>query len=269
MSSTSILDGYFSLLHLGSGLVTLIDQLQIRAMGNQPIPPLHLRHRVHGTPELSGFLQVGARSAQDIVNAVRMVDRNPADFTNVLDFGCGCGRTLPWLRRWLVNANIHGTDIDPELIAWDQKNLPGITFGVNAPEPPLAYTDGQFDLVYAVSVFTHLNQTHQDLWLAELARITMPGALVLVTLHGAEITQTLAPQAVEEVEAEGLAFVPSAYWHGVFPDWYQNTYHSQAYVRSHFDQYFEVLKYLPKGLNDSHDLVVMRKRDGAAPVSAQ
>jgi ubiquinone/menaquinone biosynthesis C-methylase UbiE len=259
VTTNSILGSYFAMLNLASAWVTLADQLQIRAMGGFPIPPLHLRHRVHGSPDLPGFLQVGARSAQDIVNALAEAGYDIGRFRSVLDFGCGCARTLLWLERWLPCASIYGTDIDPELIEWDRRHLHNISFSLNQADPPLPFADKQFDFVYAVSVFTHLNEAHQLAWLDELARLTQAGGVVVVTVHGEELARAHAPDAADSVRESGIAFVPSTYWDGVFPEWYQNTYHSQEYVMKTFGRYFEILSYIPRGLNDGHDVVVMRR----------
>jgi hypothetical protein len=46
---------------------------------------------------------------------------------------------------------------------------------------------------------------------------------------------------------------------GLFPEWYQTAYHSEEYVCSTFSKYFDVLEYIPQGLDDCQDIVVMQK----------
>jgi hypothetical protein len=50
------------------------------------------------------------------------------------------------------------------------------------------------------------------------------------------------------------------YEKGLFPAWYQNTYHSKEYVFENFGKYFQVLDYFPRSMNDFQDVVVLRKR---------
>ena len=50
--------------------------------------------------------------------------------------------------------------------------------------PPLPYEAATFDAVISISVFSHLNQASQDAFLEELARITKPGATLMLTIHG-------------------------------------------------------------------------------------
>ena len=58
-----------------------------------------------------------------------------------------------------------------------RRTFPFVTASVNELAPPLRYEDGQFDLVYAISVFTHLPHDLERAWIDELGRITAPGGL--------------------------------------------------------------------------------------------
>jgi SAM-dependent methyltransferase len=101
----------------------------------------------------------------------------------VLDWGCGAGRVLRYVAsRWSARAT--GADIDPVNVAWCQENL-GDLAEVHRieSEPPTRLADGTFDLVYGLSVMTHLSREDQRAWLAELSRITTDDAIVILTLH--------------------------------------------------------------------------------------
>jgi SAM-dependent methyltransferase len=143
------------------------------------LPPPSLRSLVGGTPDAAQFVAAGRSSAAALYAAAieKGFDFDDAS-VEILDFGCGCGRTS---RHW--RRPIYGTDIRPELVAWCQQHLPGV-YGVNDPEPPTLYSNASFDVVYAVSVFTHLTEERQQRWLAEFARIIRNGGLLLLTTHG-------------------------------------------------------------------------------------
>jgi SAM-dependent methyltransferase len=100
----------------------------------------------------------------------------------VLDFGCGCGRTV---RHWYgQDLDLHGCDYNPRLVAWCQENLPFMQAVVNDSHPPSPYPADNFDVLYAMSVLTHLTEESQQLWLEDWRRILKPGGFLLFTTHG-------------------------------------------------------------------------------------
>ena len=161
------------------------------ANGEDDLPPPKLRSLVGGTPDGAWFLAAGRSSAAALHTAALERGFDLDDPTvDVLDFGCGCGRTS---RHW--QRPIQGTDVHPELVAWCQEHLAG-AYALNDPEPPTLYPDSSFDVVYAVSVFTHLTAERQRRWLAEFARLIRPGGVLLLTTHG----DRLAEEALTRTE---------------------------------------------------------------------
>jgi SAM-dependent methyltransferase len=57
----------------------------------------------------------------------------------------------------------------------------------------LPYEAGKFDLVYALSVFTHLPAELQRPWMEELLRVTSHGGHVLFSTHGSRYLADLTP----------------------------------------------------------------------------
>src|SRR5262245_10006215 len=58
------------------------------------LPPEGLRFRVGGSNDPKRFREVGQRSVQAIERGLALIDRGVEECERVLDFGCGCGRTL-------------------------------------------------------------------------------------------------------------------------------------------------------------------------------
>jgi SAM-dependent methyltransferase len=187
-------------------------------------------------------------------------------FANVLDWGVGCGRVARHFPRGRAAA-LTGCDIDHDNVAWCAANLPG-TFVASRLVPPLPFDAGAFDLVYGVSVFTHLREAMQLRWLDELARVTRSGAYLLMTTHGEAAIDfsRLAPaeyrRTREQVAREG--FVVSGTntqldGHAEHAGEYVNVWHGEDYVRRVWGGYFDVLHVIP-GYILHHDLVVLCKR---------
>lgn len=223
-------------------------------------PPALLRYKVHGSEDLDTFLEVGARCRDDLVAALATAKVELGDAGTVLDFGCGCGRVLSWLADLAPAVKLHGTDIDEEAIAWCRDNLGFASFDVNDRRPPLRYQSGGFDVVYAISVLTHLDEPDQLAWLEEWHRVTRPGGLVVATVHGPARAAGLLDEAQDtELRERGFLFVECEFMDGLFPKWYQISYQSQEYVERVFQRWFSVCAYLPKAMNDDQDVVVLRK----------
>lgn len=224
------------------------------------LPPEPLRRRTQGVnTDPQAFIDIGRRCRDDLRAALQEVGADWDQFSSVLDFGCGCGRTLVWMAGQSPEWRLHGTDIDSEAIAWCQTYLPFATFDVNDGLPPLRYADGSFDLVYAIAVFTHLQRQRAWAWLNELRRVTTSGGLVLLTVFGQHCADTLSPENQSRLRDTGTVFVSRPDWKGLYPDWFGLAYHTEAHVRDTYGQLFDVLAYRPCGLNDHLDVIVCRK----------
>jgi SAM-dependent methyltransferase len=121
---------------------------------------------------------------------------DPSAYRSVLDFGCGCGR----LARQLIQQHeppqrYLGIDLHEGMIRWCQENLtthaPQFAFvhhdvfddsfnpGEDKPRVAvLPAPDGEFTLVNAISVFTHLTEQHVPHYLNEAARVLSDDGIV-------------------------------------------------------------------------------------------
>lgn len=222
-------------------------------------PPAELRYNVVGPCTIEQFLESGDETVDDIERTLRASGVSLATIRDVLDFGCGCGRVVrPLQRRW-PGRRIVGCDADANAIDWCQQNIEGPQFILGHECPPLAFDSDSFDLVWCGSVFTHLDQEHQDLWLRELCRLLRPGGIFMASVHGPNCWEPRLPKwTIEKLKREGMLFAKSADV-GEHPDWYQVAWHTEEYIRAHWSIFFQIDNYIPKGLGNYQDLLVARK----------
>lgn len=220
-----------------------------------------LRYKVHGPGDLESFLETGARCAHDVRAALEAVGADISQMSTVLDFGCGCGRTLRWFAELAPKVELFGTDIDEEAIAWCRSHLDFSTFGVNQRFPPLDHGDQSFDVIYAISVFSHIDAPDQQAWLAEFKRILRPGGMAVLSVHGEQRAAGLLDDDEErQLRDHGFLFVDCNFMDDLFPKWYQIAYQTEEFARREYGRLFEVAAYRPKGMNDDQDVVVLRRR---------
>lgn len=221
-----------------------------------PMPPAPLRTRVHGTPDIETFELVGRAVCDDILDAAAAFGIHLTPEMTVLDFGCGCGRVI----RHLVpqcSARVEGTDIDHEAIDWAANNLEGVTFCRNSEWPPLPFEDNRFDLVYCISVFTHLPEDMQYAWLEELRRVAKPGAHLLLSVHSPELMPPDDLTAAQAMSERGFCYLRLDATDGL-PDFYRTAYHGESYIANEWGKFFDVKALIAKGIGDYQDLVVAR-----------
>jgi len=232
------------------------DKQFMARSGCAALPPASLRYQV-GSIDPQDFLAIGKTCARDLDTALHGLGRTFRDFHDVLDFGCGCGRTLAWLRESEGSCRFHGTDLNAEAIAWCRSAFADAEFTVNGPMPPLAYPDATFDLIYAISVFTHMDESHQFAWLHELKRLAKRRAVLLLSVHGEYCWRQLPPEEIGRVMGSGFFAKPSRSLTAIFPKFYTNTYHTRDYIANRWSSYFTVRAYIPRGMNRHQDLVVL------------
>jgi SAM-dependent methyltransferase len=223
--------------------------------GGIPVPPAHLRELVAGTSEPSWFLSSGERAAHSIREVMGRHGLAPDRLASILDFGCGCGRVI---RHWAGRpVRLEGADRNRRLIAWCRRNLRFASFQVNRLRPPLRSRDGEFELVYALSVFTHLPEDLQRPWMEELRRVTAPGGHIVISLHGEAYRDELTAGERARFD-QGSLVVRGREAAG------RNAcgaYHPRSYVRGVMAEGLTLLDHVPEGAagNPRQDLILFRR----------
>lgn len=229
------------------------------------LPDAKRRARVAGTTDPLFFDSLGLSSVEMMRGVLqKYFGRDYRDFESVLDWGCGCGRAARFVCEAAPNQLV-GIDIDADNIQWCAENLPHGRFFSIHPKPPTEFADGTFDLIYGISVFTHLSELDQNLWLAELYRLARPGAAILMSVHG-EIAFLRADGSAKRflaLQNEGmLDYGRCKDLDEVMPEQketaaYKNVVHSRRYIYTKWSDHFNILDVLDGAIGGHQDLVLM------------
>jgi SAM-dependent methyltransferase len=178
----------------------------------------------------------------------------------ILDWGCGPARLLRHLPALFENkAQFFGVDYNDNTIKWCQKSIKDVTFFKNDLNPPLTFEPDFFDVIYGISVFTHLSQQNHFLWFSELNRVLKQGGILLFTTHGIAFRAILTDK--EKIIFDNNELVVRANvieGHRVF-----STFHPPAFMKPFFELHCEILVHEPGKVESwgiNQDVWILRKK---------
>ncbi len=243
-----------------------------------PIPAAADREGYFGDRHYDYWLQ----GLRDCLALCQLLARHGAPLEpgdRLLDFGCASGRVLRHFLCQCEGLEVWGADIDPLHVGWVRRFLgPRPRVFTNHALPTLPCEDGQFALVCAFSVFTHIDELELA-WIAELRRILAPGGFACLTIHSEETWARIGPgdhlhhilleQArrstpplrihrsmfEQPLPAERVVFETGgdeAHRHNVF--------HTTDYVRDAWGRLLDVAEVV-RGGHGPQDVVLLRKPD--------
>jgi ubiquinone/menaquinone biosynthesis C-methylase UbiE len=117
--------------------------------------------------------------------------------------------------------------------------------------PPLEYEDSKFDFVYALSVFTHLDETLQFQWLLELRRVLRPEGILILTVYNEKQELEERDELKYRIKNDKIGKVPS---------WYHTSARSRKYVFDNYSRYFKIMGYEEQNLVDNESFVILQKQ---------
>ena len=219
---------------------------------------------------LAGYEDLGRRTREEILAA--LPDAWSFAGKRVLDFGCGAGRTLRHFLAEAESAEIYGCDIDPPSVAWLEANLsPPLRVFRNDELPPLPLEDESLDLVWAISVFTHLADNWAG-WLLELHRLLRAEGLLLATFHGpalsekwAKTSPNLRPEPIGSADGADRVGMNVLHYGRSWDLGGPAVFHSGWWLEEHWGRGFEILSLREEGFaspqrKGGQGVVVLRKR---------
>lgn len=131
----------------------------------------------------------------------------------VLDFGCGWGRLIRLLYKFVPFENIYA--VDPLETSIEECEQHGVKANIALSEwvPKSLPFERQFDLIYAFSVFTHLSEKTVHIVLSTLRKYIAEKGLLVLTVRPKEFWAIdnhgdFASKMMRLHEEKGFAFNP-------------------------------------------------------------
>lgn len=231
-----------------------------------PVPPIKLRDMVRKGGILAEDFLVEGRQACDAI--LSYLEANSVEIrsgTRVLEFGVGCGR----IARHMIprtHVNFTGSDVDSELIGWCDTNLTGLEalrgtnlkFLTNEYMPPVNLPDNGLDVIYSISVFTHMEVATQDAWMNELWRLLKPEGHLLISIL--ERSTAELQSGVEVKKRIDKEFHRGWLGSRGNPDSYFSAFHTLEYLDQRFGTRFEFISSASNAIRGNQTLVLLKAK---------
>ena len=169
----------------------------------------------------------------------------------VLDFGCGWGRLIRLLYKYVPVSNIYGLDPwDQSINICKQNRIKGnLALSDNVPLS-LPFSQ-QFDLIFAYSVFTHLSEKTTRIVLSTLRKYVSEDGILVITVRPKEYWHIhnngeIATEMLKLHNDQGFAFKP----HNLPPIDGDITYGDTSMTLAYFEKSFPNWKIAAVECND-------------------
>jgi SAM-dependent methyltransferase len=183
-----------------------------------------------GVPLMTGAARFVERIAAAYSEHTNRLIRDAA----ILDYGVGWGRLARIFSKIVPTTQIYGVDIWPQVLELNRElGLKG-NYRLIDEFPTKLPFDGQFDLIVALSIFTHMSESMHRTALSIWREYLAPGGLVAVTVRPRSfweaVEHPLAVDLTRQHDEYGYAFTPPPQGRPEFGE----TSISAEYVRRHW-----------------------------------
>jgi SAM-dependent methyltransferase len=223
----------------------------------------------HGSPEeVASYAERAGNVLANIEASLDAAGRTFDDAERWLDFGCGYGRVIRFLVERVPPERVWASDVVGEGVDFCASE-----FGVHPlySKPDLEAVElEQVDVVYAISVLSHLNEPNSRAFLRVLGEALRPRGVGLFTTHGRWSLEhphlygaefgARKDEIAREVEQRGLSFVPYAFTSG---EDYGMAWHAKEWIEAtvaelHGDA-LRLVRFVPHGLDDHQDVFAFQR----------
>ena len=201
----------------------------------------------------------------------RLAGKHGIDGGRCYDFGGSSGRVC---RNFAIQSDawdVWLSDFRESSIEFALRHLPKkIKPFMNSAFPSLPLPDGYFDLVFACSVFTHINETEIP-WLLELRRVLRVGGMAVLSTHNDATWDWLMQNPDDGLRKQIRTWRPDIGHLAKIPEGERivvthrdddpyncNVFHSDAYLRRTWGRYFDIAEIVPLSMGVQAVVVCLR-----------
>lgn len=174
---------------------------------------------------LRDYLADGWRTLSELMLLLEAVDRPLLKTPSVLEFASGHGRFTRHLVKALGPTRVVVSDVVPSAVEFSRRTF-GVEGFLSASTPEAVQWPGRYDLVFVLSLFSHLPKATWSRWLKVLFDAVAPGGLLVFSTHGTKA----AHFDHVTLDAEGYFFAASSESSAIDGQEYGTTFTSEPFV---------------------------------------
>jgi SAM-dependent methyltransferase len=170
------------------------------------------------------YLSDGWRTMSELMLLLEQLDRPLLKTQSVLEFAAGFGRFTRHLARALPKR-VTCTDIQPGSVEFLREQF-GVDAFYSASNPEEIIYPRQYELIFVLSLFTHLPVERWGAWLKHLHRGLAPGGLLVFSVHN----EMAAKEEGVRFDQRGTYFIRSSESPQLSADEYGTTFTTDGFV---------------------------------------
>lgn len=175
---------------------------------------------------LRDYLADGWRTLSELMLLLEQVQRPLWGARSVLEFASGHGRFTRHLVKALGAERVVVSDVVDDAMVFARRVF-GVRTLASSSMPEEVHDTRTHDVVFVLSLFSHLPRATWSRWLRALYAMVAPGGVLVFTTHGAEAVRR---QGVR-LDDDGFFFAPSSESQAIDAQEYGTAFTSEAYVR--------------------------------------
>ena len=174
---------------------------------------------------LRDYLADGWRTLSELMLLLEAVDQPLLKTPRVLEFASGHGRFTRHLVKALGADRVVVSDVVPDAVEFSRRTF-GVDGFMSASVPEQVQWPQRYELVFVLSLFSHLPRSTWSRWLKVLWDAVAAGGLLVFSTHG---MKAAAFDSVS-LDAEGFFFAPSSESNAIDAQEYGTAFTSEAFV---------------------------------------
>jgi len=206
---------------------------------------------------LRDYLADGWRTLSELMLLLEAVNCPLFGTGSFLEFASGHGRFTRHLVKALGPERVTVSDVVADAVHFARAAFDVGGF-VSASRPEDLDWAARHDVVFVLSLFSHLPRGSWGRWLKRLFDAVAPGGVLVFSTHGAEA----ARRQNVTLDSEGFYFAPSSESHAIDAQEYGTSFTDEAFVRAQIRQWApqaQMLRFAPVWFWHHQDAWVLRK----------